>query len=435
MQKPIAGWIGASFLSLAVAVCAAADRAAPPPAAKLGAVAEKPSATGPSGGGATGSKTASGNAADALAELTPEQQERITNLIVAYCRAGVKGTDTDKLVDSLLDLGGPAARQVRFRCQNIYNHRLDVYRDKFSQAVAKLTEHAPHAPDPAAVAKLRAAVLALRDRPNLTHEMLTDEADPPMKQLRGMVVVLDRQTVLDKNPELKAERERVLALGRQRDRIMARLGDDSAAVPAAGGDAKKQAPPAAPATKDNAKDSKPLTAPKLAAAQKRPADPKPLGTVESLLAEENFVIESAAPMDAASREVMAANAKVSGQLEAQEARAIAACNLTRVALGLSALAIDLKLCAAARDHSDDMHKLGFFAHQSPVPGKENFWDRAKNFGTTASGENIAEGDKTGDQANEAWFHSPGHFRNMLAGSHKRIGVGRNHDLYTEDFGD
>jgi uncharacterized protein YkwD len=139
-------------------------------------------------------------------------------------------------------------------------------------------------------------------------------------------------------------------------------------------------------------------------------------------------------MDPVTRGVLAANARLATQLDPEEAKTILALNLTRNLLGLSAVAIDLKLCAAARDHSADMQKLNFFAHESPVEGKRSPWDRAKRFGASASAENIALGCHDGKHANQMWFESPGHHRNMLA-RHARVGVGRAGVHYTEMFGD
>ena len=132
--------------------------------------------------------------------------------------------------------------------------------------------------------------------------------------------------------------------------------------------------------------------------------------------------------------MLAINARLAEKLDLEEARAILACNLMRNLLGLSALAIDPKLCDAARDHSKDMETLKFFAHESPVPGKKKPWDRAKLFGTTACAENIAMGYHDGRAVNEGWFHSPGHHKNMLTADHVRIGVGRSGVYYSEEFG-
>ena len=157
-------------------------------------------------------------------------------------------------------------------------------------------------------------------------------------------------------------------------------------------------------------------------------------TFESyLLDEENLAVSLAAPLDPRTRAVLAMNAKLAEKIDPEEARAILELNLTRNLLGLPALAIDLNLCEAARDHSTDMEKQGFFSHESPVAGKKTPWDRAKRFGTTASAENIFKGTKSGKAANDGWFHSPGHHRNQM-GNHTRVGVGRSGGLFTQMFG-
>ncbi len=118
-----------------------------------------------------------------------------------------------------------------------------------------------------------------------------------------------------------------------------------------------------------------------------------------------------------------------------EARGIEECNQLRMLVGLRALMLDPKLCEAARDHSKDMAEKGFFAHDSPVPGKKTPWDRAKNFGTSASGENIFMGNSDPHEANMGWFYSPGHHKNMFAPGHLRIGLGCHGNHWTEMFGD
>ena len=134
-----------------------------------------------------------------------------------------------------------------------------------------------------------------------------------------------------------------------------------------------------------------------------------------LQSEEESAVSEASPMDPVTRAILEANAQLAQRIDPEEARCILAMNHTRNVLGLSALVIDLQLCAAARDHSKDMKEKNFFSHESPVEGKKTPWDRAKRFGTSASGENIFAGSTDGDAANSAWFHSPGHHVNMLGG--------------------
>ncbi len=133
----------------------------------------------------------------------------------------------------------------------------------------------------------------------------------------------------------------------------------------------------------------------------------------------------------ADRKVLQKNIKLKAELKSDEAEGIRQLNEWRIAMGLKALEIDPKLCDAARDHSEDMAAQGFFSHSSPVKGKGTPWARAKNFGTTARAENIAmNGSATG--ANQSWFFSPGHHKNMFGG-HSFVGLGRCGKHFTQLF--
>lgn len=133
-------------------------------------------------------------------------------------------------------------------------------------------------------------------------------------------------------------------------------------------------------------------------------------------------------------EVIANNVRYREQLSADEAQAIDEANRRRMILGLNPVAVDMNLVACSRDHSTDMIKHNFFAHESPVQGKTSPWDRAKNFGTSASGENIAAGYRDGLAVTMGWWYSPGHLKNMMGKGHKRIGVGQEQQHYTQMFG-
>ncbi|MBX2850153.1 MAG: hypothetical protein KTR15_00240 [Phycisphaeraceae bacterium] len=133
-------------------------------------------------------------------------------------------------------------------------------------------------------------------------------------------------------------------------------------------------------------------------------------------------------------EIVANNVKYREDLSADESTAIDEANRRRMILGLNPLAIDMKLVACSRDHSNDMIKHNFFAHNSPVEGKTTPWDRAKNFGTSASGENIAAGYRDGMAVTIGWWRSPGHLKNMMGKGHKRIAVGQEQKHYTQMFG-
>ena len=130
--------------------------------------------------------------------------------------------------------------------------------------------------------------------------------------------------------------------------------------------------------------------------------------------------------------VLAKNEKLKDKISGNEYSGILELNHWRIAAGMQPLLIDPKLCDASRDHCKDMEKLKFFAHESPVKGKKTPWDRAKNFGTTARGENIAINNST-EAANRAWFYSPGHHKNMFKPSFSVIGLGVHGRHYCQLF--
>jgi len=134
--------------------------------------------------------------------------------------------------------------------------------------------------------------------------------------------------------------------------------------------------------------------------------------------------------------IMKDNDKIAEQenIPEDERKGIREVNEWRLLLGLNALAIDAKLCAASRAHSEDMNKNNFFAHESPLAGKKTPWDRAANEGTKASGENIYMGSTAPASANKGWFYSPGHHKNMFKAGHQRIGLGRYGSHWTQMFG-
>jgi len=125
---------------------------------------------------------------------------------------------------------------------------------------------------------------------------------------------------------------------------------------------------------------------------------------------------------------------LAGQLDEDQIIAIRETNQARQEHGLPPLEIDLLLVQTARDHSRDMEKHDFFAHESPLPGKKTFTDRAKRFGANASAENIAATNGGGSRAVEMWLKSEGHRANIMSEKAKRIGVGRSGKYYTQLFG-
>lgn len=142
----------------------------------------------------------------------------------------------------------------------------------------------------------------------------------------------------------------------------------------------------------------------------------------------------AMPISKSDRRALDRNDDLRGKIPAEELDGTLALNEIRLVLGLGAVAIDVKLGDAARDHSKDMDTLGFFSHTSPVEGKETFGRRAANFGTSARSENIAAGQSKGRGAIRAWWYSPGHHKNMMSTGNSRVGLGQFKRMWTQMFG-
>jgi hypothetical protein len=250
------------------------------------------------------------------------------------------------------------------------------------------------------VERLQKELGKLRSDPLLSKERVHEVGDPALLRLKELLdVTIDDVTQHD--PDLATERQRLVEELFELEETFRWWQRCNAALP-------------------ERKQSKALS------------DPSPRWP--AIEAAEWWTCRMATPMSQVDRATFEQNRVLERELpEPEEALGIFDLNLLRVRVGLNALLIDVKLCNASRDHSNDMRTLGFFAHESPVEGKKTPWERAARAGTSASGENIAAGQSTGEGANRAWWYSPGHHKNMLGG-HSRVGLGRSESLWTQMFG-
>jgi hypothetical protein len=138
-------------------------------------------------------------------------------------------------------------------------------------------------------------------------------------------------------------------------------------------------------------------------------------------------------LKAENRKVLDFNGRAETSMGAEEWACVRATNRYRVMFGLPTLRVDERLVRAARKHSDEMRRLKYFDHNSPVPENATPAIRVKREGAKYSAENIAKGQKTGEETFRAWYNSSGHHRNIL-GEHKTIGIGRAGDHWTQEFG-
>lgn len=97
-------------------------------------------------------------------------------------------------------------------------------------------------------------------------------------------------------------------------------------------------------------------------------------------------------------------------------------NEERANAGLKPLVLDDRLVPVARQHSEEMFRLKYFSHQSPVTGSP--FDRLKAAGITytRAGENLAYAQSV-TVAFRGLMESQGHRENILRPEFTRIGIG------------
>lgn len=112
-------------------------------------------------------------------------------------------------------------------------------------------------------------------------------------------------------------------------------------------------------------------------------------------------------------------------------------NKERTENGLSSLELDIEVQKVARNHSKDMLKKGYFAHDS-LDGKSPF-DRMEEAGIKfiTAGENIALAPNV-YLAHQGLMDSPGHRENILNSEFGKIGIGVQDGgiygkMFTQDF--
>jgi uncharacterized protein YkwD len=338
--------------------------------------------------------------------VSAEQLRQISSLMTEFRKVRSDPERRLEVIDRAAETGPAAVKNLLEIVNKELGKQLTDYRELFLKAALQVVAKRTGEANLQEILELRNRVLQQAKNENLTKETIVSASDPALVRLKALILV-DRQEILKQYPQLEPRREALKVLGEQWQRCGRWLVQEDEPAGAA--------VPAADATTEGVRETK---VPSFA---------------EYLTKEEEIAVALALPMTAPTRAVLAFNSQLAGRLDPEEARCVLDLNLTRNLLGLRPVQIDLALTTAARGHSADMERLNFFSHDSPVPGKTTPWDRARLAGTSASGENIAMGTIDGAVANEMWWHSPGHHRNML-GDHARVGVGRNGKYWTELFG-
>jgi len=137
--------------------------------------------------------------------------------------------------------------------------------------------------------------------------------------------------------------------------------------------------------------------------------------------------------------VPAGDEGIEGELE-EEAEVIRLTNLAREKEGVPALVYSADLTPAARYHANDMREDDYFNHDSHDRKDEGLvfvcdtFTRIAKFDPAPSAENIAKGQKDAQEVVDAWMNSPGHRKNILSSSSRRIGVGKVGGVWVQNFG-
>jgi uncharacterized protein YkwD len=151
------------------------------------------------------------------------------------------------------------------------------------------------------------------------------------------------------------------------------------------------------------------------------------GTLKGIAVAAALVCALAAPATAAESEARGVTAA-----DSLERGVLAEVNALRARHKLPALRINLRLTAAADNHSLAMARKGFFAHES-ADGSA-FWERVRNFyrnsgfGYWSVGENLLWSSPDVDAAGalKMWLESPPHRKNLLKREWREIGLSAVH---------
>lgn len=108
----------------------------------------------------------------------------------------------------------------------------------------------------------------------------------------------------------------------------------------------------------------------------------------------------------------------------------------RLRLGRAPLRWDEKLETAARQHTEEMAKLDYFSHVSPVAKYSTLTKRMELVGFKSAwiGENLARGNDPPADILLALQDSPGHHRNLVFGDYSRVAIAREGEFWTMCFG-
>ena len=325
-----------------------------------------------------------------LSALAPAGPKATDEVLSALQTRLENGTDFDDLIELLSKLEPAELAKLQAEYDKVWPRMRDAYLAAFKEAAKEQNSGPLRQANQKILRQMREhfhTVRGMAEGP--MKSALKVKSRPALDQLREILLPSAERILRIAGDSLKAQRHQVLRLGTFRDGIL-----------------------------------------RAAIAVELPE------TVKNIKGGEMRIAEEFSDLDHSGLRIMDKNRKVAGSamIPETERLGVEELNLMRLLVGLNALVIDPKLCDAARGHSEDMAKKGFFSHTSPVPGKASPSDRARLAGTTGGGENIYIGSAQPKAANKGWFYSPGHHKNMFSPGYRRVGMGNYGRHWTQMFG-
>jgi uncharacterized protein YkwD len=110
-------------------------------------------------------------------------------------------------------------------------------------------------------------------------------------------------------------------------------------------------------------------------------------------------------------------------LSVQESNAFRLLFAARKARGLPALKIDMAAVKAARAHSADMCRRGYFSHTTPEGTRYSKRLRRQGLRFRLAAENISRRKGGATVVHKGWMKSGGHRRNRMHPRYRRVGIG------------
>lgn len=230
--------------------------------------------------------------------LSTADRGEVNRMLQEYRAAGSDVEKKQEICQKVLAIGSAAAPLALAAVERDLQPQLRKYCSKFQAQATAATKQKVGRVNMNKVMEARGEVQILeKSGEGLTKDVIVEKIEPVVRKLQT-TFILDRDQVLDKSPDLAAERKKLQALGRIWEQCQAQL-------------------PPPRKTKEQEKTTPP-------------------SFETGLEGEEDMAAFQAVPQDPKARAVLAMNAKLAEKLDPEEARAILALNMTRNLLGLPA---------------------------------------------------------------------------------------------------